>query len=141
MWSKLKSEEKGFTLIELIIVIIVLGIISAVAVPKFVSLAAAARLSAARAFGGAVSGTILAEHSNWLINGEAYTVVSVLANTVFSGEVVYNATNSGTPASGEITANDDNIWLNLSPGNFGWTYTPSSGDTPAYLTENTSSDF
>ncbi|MFQ5787934.1 MAG: type IV pilin protein, partial [Thermodesulfobacteriota bacterium] len=44
MKSKRKKNEGGFTLIELIMVIVILGIISAVAIPKFLSLSDSARL-------------------------------------------------------------------------------------------------
>ena len=67
MMSKRKKNEGGFTLIELIMVIVILGIISAVAIPKFLSLSDSAKLSSARGVGGAISGTISAEHSDYLI--------------------------------------------------------------------------
>ncbi len=53
MWSRLNSEKSGFTLIELIIVIVILGIIAGVAIPKFIGLSGQAGLSAARGVGGA----------------------------------------------------------------------------------------
>ena len=39
------NKQQGFTLIELVIVIIVLGIIAAFAVPKFINLSSDARLA------------------------------------------------------------------------------------------------
>ncbi len=123
-----KKNEKGFTLIELIMVIVIIGIISAVAIPKFIGLSSAARLSTARGVAAAMSGTIQAQHASYLISASTYNADSVLTATQFgSGVSVTNASNTLSFTSG--------------PDTFTWAYTDSAGDTAAIIAENSSSAF
>ncbi len=122
MSPKRKKNEKGFTLIELIIVIVILGIIAGVAVPKFIGLSGSARVSSARGVGGAISGTIQSSHADYLLNAQAYDADTVLADTAFSG--------------GVTVAHLGGVYTFVSgPSTFTWTYNVQNGDVGAFITE------
>jgi len=62
--------QGGFTLIELVVVVTILGILAAFAVPRFASLEGQARLASTQALAGSVrSGASLA-HALWLAQGD-----------------------------------------------------------------------
>ncbi len=51
----MKNQARGFTLIELIVVILILGILAAIAAPKFIDLTGQARVAALNGLRAAVS--------------------------------------------------------------------------------------
>jgi len=51
----MKAMSRGFTLIELVVVIVILGILAAVAVPKFFDLSGQAEIAASQGVAGAIA--------------------------------------------------------------------------------------
>jgi MSHA pilin protein MshA len=66
------NNQKGFTLIELVVVIVVLGILSAVAVPKFMDMQEEAKKATLEGARGAVKSAVSLVHAKWLANGEPF---------------------------------------------------------------------
>lgn len=65
------NREAGFTLIELVMVIVILGILGAVAIPKFMDLSSNAETSTATGVQGALSAAAAIQYANNAVNGNA----------------------------------------------------------------------
>jgi MSHA pilin protein MshA len=78
-----RIAQRGFTLIELVVVITILGILAAFAVPRFASLEGQARLAATQSLAGSIrSGASLA-HALWLAQADpASTSVTMEGQTI-----------------------------------------------------------
>lgn len=106
----LRDKQEGFTLIELIIVIVILGILAAFALPRYFDLQREARISTVKG----LSGSILAASS--MAHGVA------IATGVTNGTIVAEGTNL-TIANSYLTGNAAGIGAALQDySNFTATY-------------------
>ena len=88
----MKQLQRGFTLIELVMVIVILGVLAAVAIPKFVDLKGDAVDAATQGVAGALS------------SAAAINYASRSAN-VLRGNAVANCTDVATALQGGLPAN------------------------------------
>jgi len=70
----MKKQQGGFTLIELIMVIVILGVLSAFALPKFADLGSDARLASLKGALGSVKSANAIAHAAYLAGGNSTSV-------------------------------------------------------------------
>ena len=111
---KTMHNKKGFTLIELIIIIVILGILAAIAIPKYLDIQEDARQAVAAGALGALAGADNILFANKIINGGTYDFASVYGSVNPSG----------------WTADAGGIYIDNYATSYQFTYTANGANSP-----------
>lgn len=105
MSSHAQRRSGAFTIIELVVVIVIIGILAATALPRFVDLTGDAHSASVQGVGGAlVSGVNLA-HASWLAQGANASV----NNAALEGGVTIGLNDAGWPENSAAGGGDGTV--------------------------------
>ena len=96
-------NQKGFTLIELVVVIVILGVLAAVALPRYADLEEKARISTLAGMTGTIHGAVGMAHASALVNSVDDGNITMENQTV----AIVNSYPSAAGINAAVNASDD----------------------------------
>lgn len=107
----MRNTQSGFTLIELVVVIVILGILAATALPRFVGLQGDARQAKASAILGAVRSAAALAHSAALARAQSGSTIDMEGSLVDMINYYPTANATGIIRAAQLSATDDALTI------------------------------
>lgn len=124
---KVKREQKGFTLIELVIVIVILGILAAVAIPRYIRIVSEARAAAVNGMAGGLRSAVMLAKARYMVAGDNSLATVDMDGTLVT---VSSGTTGGIPTAdqaGIVSALTDTTGFVITPSPPTVSFWPANG--------------
>ncbi len=126
-------EKTAFTMVELVFVIVILGILAAIAIPKFATTRVDAQIAKGRSDISSIRSAIVTERQSRIIKGDSswISALSGASTNLFDGNdtnhtlLMYGLTSSS--ASGQWSGTDPNYTFKVGSSDCGFHYNSSNG--------------